>query len=168
MGWRCHVIQKSRGIGSFFVFFLIFPKRQKTAKNYSLPWCFALEFITFALFGSLLLAIFFSVFESIRKLRILKLASCGGYRKLGISYFGGFKRGLITKTTIEFHPHGDVTVPSCGYQSDILCFDWGNQRIFYPGVLITVSNKHLKISKIIIVLIDLSTRFLKLEWFIAK
>ena len=111
---------------------------------------------------------FFSVFESIRKLRILKLASCGGYRKLGISYFGGFKRGLITKTTIEFHPHGDVTVPSCGYQSDILCFDWGNQRIFYPGVLITVSNKHLKISKIIIVLIDLSTRFLKLEWFIAK
>ena len=106
--------------------------------------------------------------ESIRKLRILKLASCGGYRKLGISYFGGFKRGLITKTTIEFHPHGDVTVPCCGYQSDILCFDWRNQRIFYPGVLIIVSNKHLKISKIIIVLIDLSTRFLKLEWFIAK
>ena len=55
---------------------------------------------------------------------------------------------LITKTAVELHPHGDVLIPCCGYQSDVPSFDWRNQRVFYRGVLITVSSKHLKISKI--------------------
>ena len=58
------------------------------------------------------------------------------------------KRGSITITSVEFHPHGDVVIPCCGYQSDISRFDWRNQSMFYHAVLITVSNKHLVIVKI--------------------
>ena len=52
---------------------------------------------------------------------------------------------LFTKTSVEFHPHGDVMIPCRGYQSDVSRFDWRNQRMFYHGVLITVSIKHLVI-----------------------
>ena len=76
---------------------------------------------------------------------ILKLSSWGGYRYLGISYCWGIKQWLITRTAVEFHPHGDVIFPCCGYQSDVLRFDWRNQSMFYHGVWITVSIKHLVI-----------------------
>ena len=75
---------------------------------------------------------------------VVEPSSCGGYRNLGISQYWRLKRGLITKASIKFHPHGDVPGPCCGYQSDVSCFDWRNQEIRYHGVLITVSIKHLQ------------------------
>ena len=50
----------------------------------------------------------------------------------------------VTKTTVEFHPHGDVGAPSCGCQSDVSCFDWWSYRMFNHRFSITVSNEHLQ------------------------
>ena len=63
---------------------------------------------------------------------------------LALATYGGRP---VTKTPVEFHPHRDAAVPCCGYQSDVLRFDWRNQRMLYHGVLIAVSYKYLKIIK---------------------
>ena len=54
----------------------------------------------------------------------------------------------VTKAAVKFDPRGNVHVPFCGYESDVLCFDWWNQLMFYHGVRVYVSNKDLKINNI--------------------
>lgn len=61
--------------------------------------------------------------------------------------YPGVEVQIVTITTVEFHSHGYVMQPFCGYQSDVSRFDWRNQRMFHHGVSIIVSIKNLNKDK---------------------
>lgn len=53
-------------------------------------------------------------------------------------------RGYVTKASVEFHASRYVPVPFCWNQSDVPCYYWWYQGIFYNGSGITVADKNLK------------------------